>query len=65
MTHAYIEYSDDKAYNDEKESEPLPLGKSFQNHVKLYMRYKNHTLCAQVIYAALSIFQLQWKLSIY
>ena len=39
-----LDYSefDDKKNMEEKGDEWLPLGKSFQNHVKLYVKYDNH-----------------------
>ena len=41
MLHAYVGYSefDDGDDMEKKGDEWLPLGKSFQNHVKLYVRY--------------------------
>ena len=40
-TEEYSQFKDD--FLDEKGDEWLPLGKSFQKHVKLYMRYRNPT----------------------
>ena len=42
MLHAYVGYSefDDGDDMEKKGDEWLPLGTSFQNHVKLYVRYR-------------------------